>query len=113
MQQGADFAELALRRSDGPEGRRGGSLGFVRQGELLASIEQAITTLEVGRFSEPVETPEGFHIIRLEEKKPPQFRPFGEVKGEIQKLVFRQKSEDIYQLWIADLKNKSYIEVKF
>lgn len=113
LQQGADFAELALRRSDGSEASRGGSLGFVRQGELLAPIERAIVTLEVGRFSEPVETPEGFHIIRLDEKKPPQFRPFAEVKVEIQNLVYRQKSEDVYQLWIADLKNKAYIEVKF
>ncbi|MBI4400592.1 MAG: peptidylprolyl isomerase [Nitrospirae bacterium] len=113
LKQGEDFADLALRRSDSPEATRGGSLGFVRQGELLAPIERALANLQPGQFSEPVETPEGLHIIRLEEKKPAQFRPFAEVKNEIQNLVYRQKSEDRYQLWMAELKNKSFIEVKF
>ncbi|MEW6543964.1 MAG: peptidylprolyl isomerase [Nitrospirota bacterium] len=113
LKRGADFADLALRRSDGPEATRGGSLGLVRQGELLPQIERALATLQGGEFSEPIETPQGFHIIRLEEKTPPQFRPFAEVKTEIHGLVYSQKSEDMYQVWLADLKNRAYIEVKF
>jgi len=113
LKQGADFADLALRRSDGPEASRGGALGYVRQGELLPPIERALATLETGKVTEPIETPQGLHIIRLEEKNPPQFRPFAEVKMEIQGLVYRQKSEDTYQAWIRTLKDKAYIEVKF
>jgi parvulin-like peptidyl-prolyl isomerase len=112
LQRGADFADLALRRSDGPESTRGGSLGFIRQGDLLPPIERAIAGLQLGQITEPVETPQGIHIIRLEEKTPPQFHPFAEVKTEIQGLVYRQKSEDVYQVWLKDLKNKAYIEVK-
>lgn len=113
LKRGADFADLALRRSDGPEATKGGNLGFVRQGELLPPIERAIVALETGQLTEPIETPLGLHIIRLEEKTPPQFRPFAEVKNEIQGLVYRQKSEDVYQVWLRELKNKAYIEVKF
>lgn len=113
LKQGADFADLALRRSDGPEAVRGGDLGSVRQGELLPPIERAVAVLAPGQISEPVETSQGLHIIRLDEKKPPQFRPFAEVKNEIQNLVYQQKGEDVYQRWMGDLKNKSYIEVKF
>ena len=36
-----------------------------------------------------------------------------QVKAEIQSLVFQQKTEDQYQIWMADLKNKAYIEIKF
>ncbi|MGH7206521.1 MAG: peptidylprolyl isomerase [Nitrospiraceae bacterium] len=113
LKQGADFAELAFRHSDGAEATRGGSLGFVRQGELLPSIERAVAALQPGEISEPVTTTEGIHILRLDEKKPSQFRPFAEVKAEMQGVVFQQKSEDVYQLWMANLKNKAYIEVKF
>ena len=60
-----------------------------------------------------VETAEGLHIVRIDDKKPRQFRPFEQVKTEIQSLVFQQKTEDQYQLWMADLKNKAYIEIKF
>jgi peptidyl-prolyl cis-trans isomerase SurA len=113
LKQGGDFAELALKYSDGAESTRGGNLGFVRQGELLPPIERALATLKPGEVSDPIESTEGLHLIRLDEKKPSQFRPFAEVKAEIQSLVYQQKTEDIYQLWMADLKNKAFIEVKF
>jgi peptidyl-prolyl cis-trans isomerase SurA len=113
LKQGADFAELALKHSDGPEATKGGNIGFVRQGELLPQIERALSTLDLGQVTEPIETSDGWHIIKLDEKRLPQFRPFAEVKTEIQTLVFQQKTEDVYQAWLGDLKNKAFIEVKF
>ena len=70
LKQGSDFADFALKHSDGPESTRGGNLGFVRQGELLPSIERAVATLQPGQLSEPIETSQGLHLIRLDEKKP-------------------------------------------
>ena len=86
---------------------------MVRQGELLPVIERGVANLVPGGISEVIESSEGFHIVRLEDKKPKQFRPYDEVKQEIQALVFQQKSEDMFQAWLADLKNKAYIEIKF
>ena len=60
-----------------------------------------------------IETPEGFHIVRLEDRKPKQFRPYETARAEIQGLVFQQKNEDAFQSWLAGLKNKAYIEIKF
>lgn len=113
LKQGESFEDLTLRFSDGPNASRGGRLGLVRQGELLPGIERAIATLVPGGISDAIETPEGFHIVRVEDKKPKQFRPYEEVRAEIQGLVFQQKSEDVFQAWLADLKNKAYIEIKF
>jgi len=113
LKQGESFEDLALRFSDGPNASRGGRLGLVRQGELLPGIERAIASLVPGGISDMIETSEGFHIVRVEDKKPKQFRPYEEVRTEIQGLVFQQKSEDVFQAWLADLKNKAYIEIKF
>lgn len=113
LKKGEKFEDLALQYSDGPNASRGGRLGFVRQGELVPAIERAIAPLVPGGISDIIETPDGFHIVRVEEKKPKQFRPFDEVKFEIQGLVFQQKSEDVFQSWLVDLKNKAYIEIKF
>ena len=113
LKQGDSFEDLALRFSDGPNASHGGHLGLVRQGELLPEIERTITTMVPGGTSDMIETPEGFHIVRLEDKKPKQFRPFEQVRTEIQGLVFQQKSEDAFQSWLANLKNKAYIEIKF
>jgi len=113
LKQGEAFEDLALRFSDGPNASHGGRLGLVRQGELLPGIERTIATLVPGGISDVIETPEGFHIMRLEDKKPKQFRPYEQVRNEIQGLVFQQKSEDVFQSWLTDLKNKAYIEIKF
>lgn len=113
LKQGESFEDLALRYSDGITASRGGHLGLVRQGELLPGLERAMATLVPGGISGMIETQEGLHIVRLEDKKPKQFRPYEEVKQEIQGLVFQQKSEDVFQAWLADLKNKAFIEIKF
>ncbi len=113
LKQGDSFEDLALRFSDGPNASHGGHLGLVRQGELLPEIERTIATMVPGGTSDMIETSEGFHIVRLEDKKPKQFRPFEQVRTEIQGLVFQQKSEDAFQSWLANLKNKAYIEIKF
>jgi peptidyl-prolyl cis-trans isomerase SurA len=113
LKQGESFEDLALRYSDDPTGSRGGRLGLVRQGELLPAIERGVTNLVPGGISEVIESPIGFHIVRLDDKKPKAFRPYEEVRQEIQALVFQQKSEDMFQAWLSDLKNKAYIEIKF
>jgi peptidyl-prolyl cis-trans isomerase SurA len=113
LKQGESFEDLALRYSDGPTASRGGRLGLVRQGELLPAIERGVSNLVPGGISDIIESAEGLHIVRLDDKKPKQFRPFEEVRQEIQALVFQQKSEDMFQSWLADLKNKAYIEIKF
>ncbi len=113
LKQGESFEDVALRFSDGENASHGGRLGLVRQGELLPGIERAIANLVPGGISDMIETSEGFHIVRLEEKRPKQFRPYETVRTEIQGLVFQQKNEDAFQSWLANLKNKAYIEIKF
>ncbi len=63
-QAGADFAALARKYSDGPEGPEGGSLGaFGRGYTTMPAFEKLAFTLQVGEVAGPVETPYGFHII--------------------------------------------------
>ncbi len=112
FKKGGEFDDLALRYSNAPDATRGSALGFIRQGEMDPPIERAISALQPGQVSDPVETAEGIHIIRLDEKKAAQFRPLEEVKNETQGIVFQQKSADRYQSWMTDLKSKAYIEVK-
>ena len=113
LKRGEKFEDVALQYSDGPNALQGGKLGLVHQGELLPTIERAIAMLVPGGISDIIQNTDGFHIVRLEDKKPKQYRSFKEVKQEIQGLVFEQKSEDVFQSWLANLKDKAYIEIKF
>jgi len=76
-------------------------------------LEQAVARLVPGGISDIIESPEGVHIIRMDDRKPKQFRPYEDVRREIQELVYQQKSADMYESWLVDLKNKAYIEIKF
>jgi parvulin-like peptidyl-prolyl isomerase len=106
------FEELAARYSEGPEARRGGNLGFVRVADMLPQIQKAIQDLSPGQASEPIASPLGMHIIRVDERKAAQYRPFEEVREDIRNAVYQLKSEEAYQAWIKDLKDQSYIEVR-
>lgn len=73
---GGDFAEFARRYSEDPGTKSlGGDLGFVRRGEFFTEFEEAVFTLKVNMISDIVETPLGFHIIQLLERRGEQVHP--------------------------------------
>ncbi|MEK6694889.1 MAG: peptidylprolyl isomerase [Nitrospirota bacterium] len=112
LKKGERFEELAARYSDGPEGRRGGGLGYIRPGDMLPQIQKAIEQLAPGSVTEPLASPIGMHIIRVDDRKPPQFRPYEEVKEDIRNVVLQLKTEEAYLEWIKEQKDKSYIEIR-
>lgn len=94
---GADFAEVARRESsDSVSAAKGGDLGEVTQGRFLAEFERAVLALLPGQLSQPVVSPFGYHIIRLESRRGDRFHPWhilipieltGERLDEVDRLV--------------------------
>jgi len=70
LRGGADFAELAKKRSTGPSGPNGGDLGYFPRGAMVPAFENAAFALAAGSFTQtPVQTQFGWHIILVEEKR--------------------------------------------
>jgi peptidyl-prolyl cis-trans isomerase C len=88
-QPGADFAALAKANSDDPgSAARGGDLGFFAKGKMAPAFEVAAFALQQpGDLSDVVKTEFGYHVIRLEERKPAGRRPFDAVRDELVKSV--------------------------
>jgi peptidyl-prolyl cis-trans isomerase SurA len=70
IEDGADFSLQAILYSDDPgSSTDGGNLGMIERGELVPDFEAAAYRLNEGELSEIVETPFGFHLIKMDEKR--------------------------------------------
>ncbi|MBP1713207.1 MAG: peptidyl-prolyl cis-trans isomerase [Deltaproteobacteria bacterium] len=107
-----DFAGLAKKYSQSPEGRAGGVLGFFKSKELIPELEEAVFPLKTGEISPLVRSPEGFHILRVMERKGGEPKPFAEAQIKIREEMMQAESEKKLQEWIKALKEKSYIEIR-
>jgi peptidyl-prolyl cis-trans isomerase SurA len=75
VKRGGDFESVAKRESMDPSKDVGGDLGWARRGQMVPAFEWWLFTLPPGQMSPVVETPFGFHIIRVDRVQP------GEVKS--------------------------------
>jgi len=69
LQQGADFAQLAVSRSASENALEGGEMGWRKAGQLPPPFDTMISQLNPGEVTEPVRTPGGFIILKLIEKR--------------------------------------------
>jgi peptidyl-prolyl cis-trans isomerase D len=96
VKAGSDFAALAKKESQDPgSASKGGDLGLFARGRMVPPFEAAAFALEPGGVSDIVETPFGFHIIKVDEKVPGGQKPLEEVRGEIVKTLTDEKGLDL------------------
>jgi len=99
--RGGDFATLASRYSGDPgSGSRGGSMGTFGRGQMLAPIDEAVFALQPGQLSEPVETPLGYHVLRLDALSIPELSEVGE---EFRALIQQERLGVAEAAYIAEL----------
>jgi peptidyl-prolyl cis-trans isomerase D len=89
------FAEVAKAISDDTETRdKGGDLGFVERLQLPGAFADLLFALQPGEVTAPVETPLGYYVGTVEEKKPPEQRPLEAVRTEIAtQLLLKEKAK--------------------
>lgn len=107
----ATFEELAKLYSNDPSAAKGGDLGWIYPGDTGPEFEQAMNALKPGEISAPIETPFGYHLIQVIERKSQ------DVSQERQRLLARQtirerKLEEATQDWIRQLRDRAYVEIR-
>jgi peptidyl-prolyl cis-trans isomerase C len=83
--EGADFAELAKEFGTDGTKDRGGDLGYFTRGDMVPAFSDAAFGLEIGAFSEPVQSQFGWHLILLADKRERPVPEFETVRDEIGK----------------------------
>jgi peptidyl-prolyl cis-trans isomerase C len=97
---GADFAATAKENSDDKgSGANGGDLGAFGKGRMVPEFEKEAFLLPVGQISQPVKSPFGYHIIKVDSHTS---KPFDDVKAEILKRI----PAEMAQKALTDLKTK-------
>lgn len=93
LDAGASFEELAKQESqDLLSKEKGGDLGYFNSGRMAPEFETAAYKLKVGQISNPVASPNGYHIIKLTDKK--ALKPYDEVKDSIRKNLEEERIFD-------------------
>jgi parvulin-like peptidyl-prolyl isomerase len=105
LENGADFAELAKKYSQDPgSAPNGGDLGFFRRGQMVKEFEDAAFSLEPGQISDPVRTQFGFHLIKVEEKKPAQHPELAQIRDKVLKDYIAAERTRRFEKFYAELK---------
>lgn len=88
---GADFAEVARRRSTGPGSREGGDLGFFKRADMIPEFAEAAFAMQPGQISTtPVRTQFGWHVIKVEERRAVPPPPFEEAREQLRQTAFEE-----------------------
>jgi peptidyl-prolyl cis-trans isomerase SurA len=107
----AKFEDLAKLFSNDLSSSKGGDLGWIYPGDTVPEFERAMDALQPGQVSEPIESPFGFHLIQVMERKK------DDVSQERQRLIARQairerKLEEATQEWLRQLRDRAYVEYR-
>jgi len=111
IRQGEDFSVVVREMSEGPNADKGGDLGFFPRGTLIKDIEEVAFSLQPGDVSGVIESPIGFHILRVEARRKSRLKPLSEAYHEIEERLFQHKAAEVRKEWVSELKEKAYIEI--
>lgn len=106
---GEDFAELARVHSEDGTASKGGDLGWISPGETVPEFERAMSALGDGEISQPVQSPFGWHLVQVLERRSE------EMSEERKKLAARQairarKADEAYQDWLRQMRDRAFVE---
>lgn len=107
----AKFDDLAKSFSNDLSASKGGDLGWIYPGDTVPEFERAMDALQPGQVSEPIESPFGYHLILVDERK------MADVSQERQRMAARQalrerKVDEAAQDWLRQLRDRAYVEYR-
>ena len=112
LSSGNDFREVAKNYTEGPNRETGGDLGYITKGQLLKEIDDVVFSMAIGEVSKVIESPMGYHICMVYDKKEEKITPLEEVRDKVHLSVYRARVEKKFEDWLDKLKSNAYISLK-
>lgn len=108
---GTDFAALASTMSDAGTKDKGGDLGEVAKGDLVADLDKAVFNAAQGTILGPIETRSAWHIMKVEQRLPSEVPAFESVKEKLRQDASEETFERDYKAYIETLRKDAYIQI--
>ena len=110
---GENFADLARLYSQDPGTKQeGGSLGWVTPGSMHPDFEQYMRTAAIETVSEPFETPFGWHILMVSDRRQLDIGP-QRLRDRAYGALFDSKSAEELNLWLSRLREEAHVEIRW
>jgi peptidyl-prolyl cis-trans isomerase SurA len=113
IRQGAKFADLAIKYSDGPSAKDGGDLGSpFKRGTLSKELEDKVFALKTGEVTDVVRTKQGFVFLQVTEHQVAGIPTLKEVEPRIQDALYMQKLQPALRAFLTTLREEAFIDYK-
>ena len=110
--KGEDFAKLVAEVSESPSKANGGLIGPINIAELAPAVRELLDKMKAGDISEPIHTPTGYQIIKLETRTAPTPEAFDKVREDIANRIGQSRLEAEQKKYIDRLRAQAIIEWK-
>jgi peptidyl-prolyl cis-trans isomerase C len=108
---GADFGDTAFAHSDCPSRFRNGDLGWITRDRMTPEFTQVAFALDPGTISGIVETPVGFHLIKVFDRHPERIPELHEVREHILHYLVEERKKERIQSLIESLREQATIDI--
>ena len=107
-----DFAALATQYSQDPDtAQRGGDSGLQPLQQLVPAVREAVSRLKVGAVSEVVQSPAGFHVLKLTAQQPARTATLDELRERLTQALRAQRQEQIAKAYLEGMLNTATLSI--
>jgi len=113
LRKGERFTDLASKLSDNPDSARmGGDIGFFKRGLLDKQIEELVFSAKRGFISGLIKRPNGFLILRVEDRHQEGLAALEDVEQEIQERLYMPRMQPALREFMTRLRQEAFIEIR-
>ncbi|MGE8682769.1 MAG: peptidylprolyl isomerase [Achromobacter marplatensis] len=105
----AKFEDMARQYSQDSTAPQGGELGWLNPGETVPPFEAAMNALKPGEISPPIQSPFGWHLIQVEERR--QHDVTDELaRMKARQILFERRAQPAFEDWLDQLRAQAYVD---
>jgi len=108
---GEPFEELARVHSDDGSAQMGGDLGWISPGDTVPEFERAMDALKAGELSQPVQSPFGWHLIQVVERRSEALTE-DRKRAAARQAIRARKADEAYQDWLRQQRDRAFVQLR-